>query len=98
MANFSFRIVNFPFICSNIPSLHLYEVFISQLKRYATGYRNYADLLYRTRILTLRLLKEGYVATRLKSSFQKFYGRHHELMDHYGVSICIIKTDLFNLL
>ena len=33
----------------------------------------------------------------LKSSLQKFYGRHHELVDRYGVSICTIKTDLFNV-
>ena len=33
----------------------------------------------------------------LKSSQQKFYGRHHELVDRYGVSICAMKTDVFNV-
>ena len=94
--DFSFKIVNFPFICGNIPSTPAYGVFISQLIRYARACRNYADFLYRARTLTNRLLEQGYVATRLKSSLQKFYGRHHELVDRYGVSISTMKTDLFN--
>ena len=52
--------------------------------------------LYRARILTNRLLEQGCVATKLKSSLQKFYGGHHELVDRYDVSICTMKTDLFN--
>ena len=35
-------------------------------------------------------------AKRFKSSLQKLYGRHHELVDRYSVSICTMKTDLFN--
>ena len=33
----------------------------------------------------------------LKSLLQKFYGRHHEFVDRYSLSICTMKTDLFNL-
>jgi hypothetical protein len=29
--DFNFPIVNFPFICSNIPAAHVYGVYISQL-------------------------------------------------------------------
>ena len=32
-----------------------------------------------------------------KTSLQRVYGRHHELVDRYGVSICAKKTDLFNV-
>ena len=54
--------------------------------------------LYFAGILTNRLLEQDSVATRLKSSLQKFYGRHHhELVDHYGLSIYAMKTDLFNV-
>ena len=59
--DFSFRTVNFPFICTqhnNISSALAYGVSISQLIRYArvgsvckflnqTACRNYADFLYR---------------------------------------------------
>ena len=54
--------------------------------------KNYADCLYRARLLTIRLLEQSYIATRLKSSPQTFYDRIHELMDCYGVSICTMET------
>ena len=44
-----------------------------------------------------KLLEQGYIATRMKSSLQKFYGSHHELVDRYSVSNCTMKTDLFNM-
>ena len=47
--------------------------------------------------LTNWLLEQGYVATRLESSLQKFYGRHHEHVNRYGVSIYGMKTDLLNV-
>ena len=47
------------------------------------------------RILTIRLLEQGYAATRLKSSLQNFYGRHSERC--YGVSTCTRGADLFNV-
>ena len=55
---------------------------------------NYAHLLYRARLLTIRFLKQGYVATRLKSSLQKFYVRLLELVYRYCVSI---STNLFTV-
>ena len=33
--DFNFHIVNFPFICSNIPAAHAYGLYISQLIRYS---------------------------------------------------------------
>ena len=78
--DFSFRIAHFSLIYGNIPSAPAFGVFISQLKRYTRACRNYADYFYRAKILTIRLLKQGYFATRLKSSLYKFYGRHHELV------------------
>ena len=71
--------------------------FRSTIVRYAMAYHNYAECLYRVRLLTIRLLVQGYVVTRLKSSLKKFHGRHHELVDLYGVSICTMKANLFNV-
>ena len=53
-----------------------------------------------TSCIMLHFLQIGFwnrVATRLKSSLQKIYGCHHELVDRYGVCICTMKTDLFNM-
>ena len=49
------------------------------------------------RLLTIRFLEEGCVATRLNSSLRKFYGRHHEFVGRYGISICNMKIDLFDV-
>ena len=50
--------------------------------------------LDRTEILTQKLLTQGYNALRLKSSLQKFYGRHHNLVDRYEISISQMTMDL----
>jgi hypothetical protein len=39
--NFNFPIVNFPFICSNIPASPAYGVYISQLIRYSRACGSY---------------------------------------------------------
>jgi hypothetical protein len=41
----NFPIVNFPFICSNIPAAHAYGVYISQLIQYSRAYGSYQDFL-----------------------------------------------------
>ena len=60
--DFSFRIVNFPFIYDNIPSKPGYEVFIAQFMSYARDCRNYGDFLNRDRPLEL-----GYVAETMQT-------------------------------
>ena len=95
--DFSFQIVNFPFLCGNIPSAPAYGVYISQLIRYARACRKYTDFVYRAKLLTNKLLKQGYAVRRLRSSLQKFYGRHHELVDKYGATISNMRNDLFPL-
>ena len=45
--DFNFYIVNFPFICSNIPAAPAYGVYISQLIRYSRACGSYHDFLDR---------------------------------------------------
>jgi hypothetical protein len=47
----------------------------------------YSEFLDRAQLRTQKLLKEDYIAPMLKSSLQKFYGRHHNLVDRYEISI-----------
>ena len=72
--DFSFAIINFPFLCGNIPAAPAYGVYISQLVRYSRACGLYNDFLDRAWILTNKLLRQGFVAERLKSSLQKFFG------------------------
>ena len=95
--DFNFPIVNFPFMCSNIPAAPAYGVYISQLIRYSRSCVSYTDFLDRGLMLTGKLLSQGFLAVKLKSSLRKFYGRHHELVDPYGVPISQMISDMLSL-
>ena len=34
---------------------------------------------------------------KLKSSLRKFYGRHHDMVDRYGISVSQMTKDMFHL-
>ena len=95
---FNFLILNFPFtsIC-NIPAAPAYGVYISQLIRYSRACGSYQDFLDRGLLLTRKLLNQGFLLVKLKSSLRKLYGRHHDLVDCYGISVSQITTDMFHL-
>ena len=58
--DFDFRIVNFPFLSSNIPSSGpSYGAYISQLIRYARCCSHYDDFRYRHKCLADRLLSQS---------------------------------------
>ena len=95
--DFCFPIVNFPFLCSNIPAAPTYGVFISQLIRYSRACISYQDFLERGSLLTTKLLNQGFLMVKLKSSLRKFYGRHHDLVGRYGISVSQMITDMFPL-
>ena len=92
--DFNFHITNFPFLSSNIPSSPAYDVFISQLIRYTRACSSYECFILRARRLSINLLKQGYLAERLKSSFRKFYGRYGNFIQQYEVSL----SRMFNYL
>ena len=79
--DFYFPIVNFPFICSNIPAAPGYGVYISQLIRCSRACGSYQDFLDRGLLLTRKLLNQWLLLVKLKSSLRKFYGRHPWLGD-----------------
>ena len=92
--DFNFHITNFPFLSSNIPSSHAYGVFISQLIRYARACSSYECFILRAARLSSKLLRQGYVMERLKSSLRKFYGRYGDLIKHYEVSLSQMLHDI----
>ena len=88
--NFNFPIVNFLFICSNIPAAPVHGVYISQLIRYSRACGSYQDFPDRGLLLTRKLLING-------SSLRKCYGRNHDLVDRYGTSVSQMTTNIFHL-
>ena len=93
--DFDFNIVNYPFLCGNIPHSPSYGVYISQLIRYARASTLYDDFVSRSSGLTSKLLRQGYKRLKLIDAFKKFYGRHNTLVDNYKTSVTTILSDLF---
>jgi hypothetical protein len=86
-----------PFICSNIPAATAYGAYISQLIRYSWACGSYQDCLDRGLLLSGKLLNQWFLLVKLKSSLRKFYGRHHDLVDRYGISVSQMTMDMFHL-
>ena len=62
---------NFPFLDSDVPRSTVYGVYISQRIRFARASSHVADFNTRNKLLTKKLLKQGYWYFR--KTFSKFY-------------------------
>ena len=80
---------------SNIPSAPAYGVYVSHFIRYARTCSNYQDFMERGKVLTTKLLSQGYQKTKLVATLKKFYGRHHDLVNPYNVAVSKIVSDVF---
>jgi hypothetical protein len=78
---------------------HACGVYISQLIRYSRSCGPYQNVLDGGLLLTRKLLNQGFLLVKLKSSFRKFYGRHNvnDLVDRYGIYVSQMTTDMFHL-
>ena len=84
---FNFKIVNFPFLCSNIPSRPAYGVYISQLVRINRICSDYSSFASRHYKLTERLVRQGFRYSDLCKAFHKFAKRHGHILNKYNFSI-----------
>jgi len=55
------------------------------------------NILERGLLLTRKILIQGFLLVKLKSSLRTFYGRNHDLVDLYGISVSHMTTDMFDL-
>ena len=85
--DFNFRIVNFPFLSSNIPAGPSYGIYISQLVRIGRICNTYDEFVKRHLMITGRLIKQGFRYSKLVKSFKKFYIKYIHLMDNYNVCL-----------
>ena len=49
----------------------------------------------RGKVLTQKLLSQGYQKTKLVATLKTFYGRHHDLVNPYNVAVSRIVSDVF---
>ena len=71
-----FDIVNFPFLDGDVPRSMSYGVYISQVIRFARVSSHFDDFNTRNKVLTAKLLRQGYRYHKLRKAFSKFYRRH----------------------
>ena len=82
--DFSFPIVNFPFLEGDVPLAPSYGVYISQLVRYARICSDVSDFNDKNRFITEKLLKQGYRYHKLVKSFTKFARKYGHLIEKYN--------------
>ena len=67
--DFDFEIVNFPFLDGDVPHSISYGVYISQLIRFAIASSYITDFNTRNKLLTQKLLKQGYRYNKIHKPF-----------------------------
>ena len=77
-----FDIVYCPFLDGDVPRSTSYGVYISQLIRFARVSGHVDDFNTRNKVLTAKLLRQGYRYHKLRKAFSKFYRRHFDIMSN----------------
>ena len=85
--DFDFDIVNFPFLDGDVPRSASYGVYISQLIRFARVSSHVDDFNTRNKVLTAKLLRQGYRYHKLRKAFSEFYRRHFDIVSKYNVGL-----------
>ena len=85
--DFDFDIVNFPFLDGDVPRSTSYGVYISQLIRLAQVSSHVDDFNTRNKVLTAKLLRQGYRYHKIRKAFSKFYRRHFDIVFKYNVGL-----------
>ena len=82
-----FEIVIFPILDGDVPRSTSYGVYISQLIRFARASSYVADFNTHNKLLTQKLLKQGYPYHKLCKTFSKFYRRYYDLISIFQVGL-----------
>ena len=69
-----FDIVKFPFLDGDVPRSTSYGVYISQLIRFARVSSHVDEFHTRNKVLTAKLLRQGYRYHKIRKAFQNFIG------------------------
>ena len=85
--DFDFEIVSFPFLGGGVPRSASCGVCVSQLIRFAGASGCVADFNTRNKLLTQKLLKQGYRYHKLRKTFSKFYRRYFGLVSGFQVGL-----------
>ena len=82
-----FHIMNFPLLDGDVPCSASYGVYISQLIRFARVSSHFDDFNTCYKLLTAKLLRQGYRYHKLRKTFSKCYRRHFDIVSKYNVRL-----------
>ena len=85
--DFDFDSVNLPFLDGDVPHSTSYGVYISQLIRFARVSSHVDVFNTRNKVLTAKLLRQGYRYHKIRKAFSKFYRRHFDIVSKYNVGL-----------
>ena len=78
--DFDFEIFSFQFLDGDVNLSTSYGFYISKLIRFARESSYVNDFNTRNKLLTQKLLKQGYRYHKLRKTFSKFYRRYYDLI------------------
>ena len=79
--------MNFPCLDGDVPRSTSYGVYISQLVRFARVSSHVDDFNTQNKVLTAKLLRQGYRYHKLRKAFSKLYRWHFDLVSKYNVGL-----------
>ena len=82
--DFSFPIVNYPFLDGDVSLSPSCGVYISQLVRFVRVCNNVLDFNERNLCITKKLLHQGFRYHKLVKTFTKFYHRYKDIIRKYS--------------
>ena len=91
--DFNFQIVNYPFLCGNVPKKQSYGVFLSQVVRFSRVCMRYQCFINECKILVRKLLRLGYMENTIKVYLDKLSSLYQRV---YNTDSVTVKTDIFD--
>ena len=85
--DFDFHSVNFPFLDGDVPRATSYGIYISQLIWFARVPSHVTDFNITNKILTAKLLKQGYRYHKFRKTYSKFYRRHDDMVSQFNTAL-----------
>ena len=82
--DYSFEVINYPFLDGNIPKNQSYGVFISQLVRFARINSNFSKFISDCKNLVSKLIRQSFDPAALRRKFQIFVDKYFDIWGKFG--------------
>ena len=82
--DYSFEVINYPFLDGNIPKNQSYGVFISQLVRFARINSSYNRFILDCKNLVDKLIRQSFNPAALRKRFEVFIDKYFDIWGKFG--------------